>query len=280
MSLITLVSYCSNEREFIETLLKGSIVSSDHVCVAYGNRLYDGTPENLEEIAELKVIFPTVSFEMYDVPDDLLSNPVALHNAARKCAFDAAKAVACSSDFWVLMLDGDEIPRHGGLSFLNWKNQHISRLDKRKGYKFSTFWYFLKFDLISQGEQDSMVMVHASAMTDVALNSVRERDGICYELIFAGGDVCRNIHGLDRLPMFDHFAWVRGNSRNGLVKKVANWGHSSEKDWVQLINDSFDGLENGVIPETDFIHGWKIFHMNEFHEIPNEDFYVYKSEHL
>lgn len=288
MSLITLVSYCSYEREFIDRLLQGALLASDHVCLAYGNRLYDGSPENLDDIKILKDLYPTVIFTMYDVPDHLLKFPVMLHNLARKCAFSAACTVVSAGgisisptpDFWVLMLDGDEIPRQGGLDLLNWRNFNITKLDKAKGYKFSTFWYFLLANLISQGEQDSMVMVHASVMTDIAMSSSRERDGICYELIFSGGDVVRNIHGLNNVPMFDHFAWVRGIGRVGLLKKVANWGHSTDKNWVGLINDAFDGIEKGVYPETDFIHGWKMFRINYDQEIPDEDFYVYKTRHL
>lgn len=283
MSLVTLVSYCSNEKEFIERVLHAAVLLSDLVCLAFGNRLYNGTPESIDDMNKLSEHFPMVQFVMYDVPDSMLSHPIDLHNRARKCALNAAKQTMEKkgmSDFWVLLLDADEIPRNNGSDFNEWKQTNLMNLDKTKGYKLSTFWYFLQCNLVSQGEQDSMVLVHVSTMTDAAMNSFRERDGICYEITFAGGEIMRHIHGTNGLPMFDHFAWVRGLGREGLLKKVANWGHTIDKNWNALIHDAFDEIERGSYPPIDFIHGWKVFVIDENSMIQPSDFYIYHTLHL
>lgn len=284
--LVTLVSYCSNERDYIRRVLDAAIYATDTVCVAFGNRLYDGSLENTDEIAALALEYPTVGFSMYDVPDDMLGTPVMLHNLARKCAMDCARKERPDDDFWVLMLDADEVPRRHGTDLRQWREKSLAGLDKRNGYKLTSFWYFLAPNLVSQGLQDSMTLVHSSAMTEKTMSSPRERDGICYEIIFAGGEVVRHVYGLNGEPMFDHFAWVRGG-RDGLLRKVANWGHSGDKDWTSLITVAFDSIDRGEMPTHDFIHAWTVFeltakdaegHFNLGHQ--PQGFYVYHTLHL
>jgi hypothetical protein len=38
-----------------------------------------------------------------------------------------------------------------------------------------------------------------------------------------------------------------------MIKKVSTWGHSHERDWVQLVKDEFANGFKGV----DFVHGYK-----------------------
>lgn len=285
-ALVTLVSYCSNEREYIRRVLDAAVFASEDVIVAFGNRLYDGSRENIDEISALAIEYPKVHFSMYDVPDDMLGTPIMLHNRARQCAMESAKKLRPDDDFWVLMLDADEIPRRHGVDLQQWKQESLAMLDKRNGYKLTCFWYFLVPNLVSQGLQDSMTLVHSSTMTEKSMNSPRERDGICYEIIFAGGEIVRHVYGLNGEPMFDHFAWVRGG-RDGLLRKVTNWGHSGDKDWNCLITTAFDCIDRGEFPTHDFIHAWVIFkltskdadgHFNIGHQ--PDGFYVYHTLHL
>lgn len=261
LKLVTLVSYCSNEKAYIVDLLNACVVASDYTCVAVGNRLFDGTPEDPDDVYQLAKQFPTIHFVVYDVPEDLQHVPIQLHNRARIAAYQAAKKVCPHDEFWTLFLDSDEVPRRNGRDLREWWTVNAPILDKSHAYKLACFWYFLGKNLVSQGYQDSMVLAHSSQLTQLAMNCKRERDGICYQIKFAGGEVHRFVRAVDGRPMFDHFAWVR-NGREGLLKKVKNWGHLNDKNWTSLINLACDKLENGEYPTIDFIHGWKVFRVN------------------
>jgi len=60
------------------------------------------------------------------------------------------------------------------------------------------------------------------------------------------------VRGLDGEVMFDHFSWVR--SREVMVKKVMNWGHREDRDWLSLVNKAFD---SDILTTPDFVHGYE-----------------------
>jgi hypothetical protein len=61
----------------------------------------------------------------------------------------------------------------------------------------------------------------------------------------------RSIGGLDGLPLFHHFSWVR--SYENMLHKVSTWGHKCDKDdWPQKVKEMFDSH----VP-LDFVHGYK-----------------------
>lgn len=269
MSLAILVTYCSNERLFVDELLTACLAVTDVVCVAVGRRLFDGRTEDVAHIEDLASRYPGAHFAWFDVPDVLLRTPIILHNRARLVARDAATAVLESKnrsllDTWVILLDGDEIPCDGGSGLVKWwKNTNtIASLDSQNAYKLSNKWYFLHRRLLSAGTEDSIVLVRGSFLTDDNLSHPRERDGVCSAVCQAGGVCVNNVKDEDDRPMFDHFSWVR-SSRQHLIAKVRNWGHHGERDWVALVNKAYDDLEAGHFPDVDFVHGRKLILLPE-----------------
>lgn len=256
MSLVILLTYCSNERMFIDTLLLAALNVASRVVVAVGRRLFDGRDEDVAHISDLIARYPRVTFVWFDVPDELLGTPIVLHNNARIAARDQVP-FSLYADSWVLLLDGDEVPRDEGRPLLAWWNTGRSRLDRQKAYKLANRWFFLHPRLASERTEDSVVLVHCSHLSDKAMSHVRERDGICMTVCMNGGTCLRGVSGNDGMPMFDHFSWVR-ETREKLIAKVTNWGHTGERDWVGLINHAMDELEQGRLPDRDFVHGLKL----------------------
>lgn len=260
--LVAIVSYCSNERCFIDDLLHAATACCDLVCVAVGSRMYDGTEE--VDVSDLRLAHPTVMFARYDVPDELLSTPVELHNRARatafRCALDSVNAGdagdAEDAGFWTLFLDGDEVPRDGGSSVSGWWDlvERGAALDTGAAYKMACRWFFMDRGLVSERLQDSILLVHSSTVRlPGALRHPRERDGII-ACMPSDAMVAREVKGVDGEAMFDHFSWVR-NDRADLIRKVKNWGHVGQKPWSQMICDALDSISRGVDPPTDFVHG-------------------------
>lgn len=265
MYLTILITYCSNESMFVDSLLTAALYAADEVCVAVGRRLFDGREEDVKHIEEVSARYPRASFVWFDVPDRLLSTPIELHNNARIAARDLASRRSNGrfyTDSWVVLMDGDEVLQHGGRTFLDWWTVAKDHLDRQDSYKLSNRWFFLHPRLLSEGFEDSAVLVHASQLSDKALTHPRERDGVCFAVREAGGTCVRGIRGLDGNPMIDHYSWVRP-SREHLIAKVKNWGHTGERDWVALINHAFDELEVGQFPDTDFVHGRRLVFLNE-----------------
>lgn len=249
--LTIVITYCSNERMFINHIMTAALRAADTVCVAVGRRLFDGREEDVAHVDELASRYPAARFTWFDVPDDLLETPVVLHNNARSAALSVKSDL---SDSWVIMLDGDEIPCDGGLPLLDWWTANRKDLDVHTAYKLANRWFFLHPRLVSERTEDSIVLVHGSHLTDAALSHPRERDGVCIMLCQNGGCCTRGVSGLDGKPMFDHFSWVR-ESRAHLIAKVTNWGHSGERDWVALVENAWRDMEQGRLPDRDFVHG-------------------------
>jgi hypothetical protein len=196
---------------------------SDDIVVSHGNRLYDGTPEDIEHIHECKRKFPSVKFVEYDVDMKLDLNvqkgvqtrPAAYwHNLAR---WTAVKALEKRE--WVFVIDADEIPE--GLSVKRWLE--TVRLDERECYKIATFWYFKETVNQASMLEDSILLIHHKHLTDSNIFGDYERD----HLIHASGcKLNRLTKGVGGEILWKHYSWVR--PRHALLHKIKNWGHSSD----------------------------------------------------
>eukprot|EP00798_Chlamydomonas_sp_ICE-L_P029923 gene29923-17992_t len=286
----TIVSYCSQEREYIESLLVNAVKYSDFVVVSIGERLYSGQLESVEELSYIAKVCARVGASSgksvltvkYPVSDADLLNPYVLHNLARQTAFHEARSYTGYRPFWAFLLDADEVP--DGDALRAWSSTHRDKIEHDGShvmYKMGNYWAFMHPCLVSMLLQDSIVLVHSNVLgSPRALTHKRERDGIADAIISGGGGVVvrRNVlsDGIKGGPlpstlsscngqaMFWHYSWVRtsnafssiGGLRDGLLGKVRNWGHSVDRDWVADINNAFDEVERtGKWPGTDFVHG-------------------------
>ena len=283
--LVTVVSYCSRERDFARPLIENARLFSDVVIVCVGTRLYTGEREDVDaEVERLRRDSDepakkcAVLVAVYDVLEPMLSEPIALHNLARQTGVAAARrALGFARPFWALLLDGDEVP--DGPRFRDWwrgPGGERVRSDPIAAHKLANYWMFLHPQLLAETLEDSVLLVHSDVILNRdSLAHPRERDGIY--LWHASSPlgrgqlrVERTVLGDDGSPMFWHFSWVRGflglppdgaggdGGRAALKAKCANWGHRNDRDWASLIDDAFDAIENGRWPTEDFVHGYPL----------------------
>lgn len=269
--LATLVSYCGNEGDFIRPLLDAALRFSDVVVMSVGTLLYSGEPEDEAGLATLASAYPGVVVVRYDVPPEGARGELeqggnvpafVLHNRARKVGLAAAEAALSSSQFWCLLLDADEVPEAGGEPVAAWWHMatEVAALQRGTVYKLANHWAFLQPDLVSEGNEDSVMLAHTDCLRRPGvMDRLTERDGV-YGEDDAGGPafhLWRDVPGLDGTPMFTHFSWVR-RDRAALHAKVARWGHAGQRDWHALIDNAMDALERGETPEREFVHGRRL----------------------
>jgi hypothetical protein len=246
------INYCSNEKAFIRSLLKQCNLFSKDVVVSYGSHMYDGTPENQEHIATLRLEHPDIKFVEYVVDTSLdLSKqrgvrhrPTAYwHNLARWTGIQALK-----NKGWVFIIDADEIP--DGNLVKQWLERRLQYLKTSECYKVATYWYFKSPIFRSMTLEDSILLIHYNSLSEENIFGDFERD---YLIPSSGCILRRNTRGLNGAVMWHHYSWVR--DRPQLIHKIKNWAHS---------NDIFKGADAEHIvaqifkddKPNDIVHGY------------------------
>lgn len=219
------------------------------VYVSIGTMLYNGEPENEQHISEMISQFPKLNFVRYQVDREKLSNPVELHNLARTTGLNE---IPTSEERWVLFLDGDEIPESYAFArWFLWERSTTTGI-----FKMANYWYFIHPTLVSADYEDSVLLVHSSLLSEAAMHHYRERDGII--LMNPNAAIERNVlSAVSKEPMFHHYSWVRANQA-GILRKVANWGHTRDRDWSTLVKTTFTNIKENQWPDEDFVHGHKL----------------------
>jgi hypothetical protein len=248
------INYCSNEKCFVDSILTQCDKFSDDIVVSYGDRLFDGSPEDEDHISECKAKYPRVNFVKYNVNLALDLNvqkgvqqrPTAFwHNLARWTGINALKRKE-----WVFLLDADEIP--DGDMVKKWIDQ--ASLRTNESYKMANYWYFKYVTNRSTTLEDSVLLIHSIHLTEDNVFGDYERD----HLIAASGTILmRQVKGLNNTVLFNHMSWTR--SRKALEHKIKNWGHKSEYDADKLIEYIYKD-EN----VNDIVHGY------QYEQVPNK----------
>ena len=232
------VSWSSNEAQFLKPQLREILVFADHVVYSIGTRLYDMRPEILPRVPD------KVSIARYEVSSDVVERPRKYHNLAREVGVSALPDDAK----WVLFLDADEIP--DGAMFKAWFDEMEKHLFKGLAYKFACHWYFVRPTWRAVNLEDSIVLVHRDQLTPAALADEGERDGIVRR---CPGGCMRSLKNKEDLPMFHHFSWVR--SKEQMLHKVQTWGHRKDReDWSTLVHRVWTA--DAPPADGDFVHGY------------------------
>lgn len=234
----TIINYCSIDSRFIDTNIKECLKFSNKVIIPICDHLFDGTPEDMDFIKSLLQRFenePKVQIIQYEW--DGREDAKYHHNMSRWVGLQF-----CESDY-VLFLDADEIIE-GDLMTAYLKTDEYKTLD---ALSFRCYWYFRE-------------PIYRALQTEMA--GVMYKRSLCsLEMIFYKEErwAYRAVSGLDireditynNKVMCHHYSWVR--SKEEMMKKVKAWAHSTEKNWVQLVENEFERPFNG----TDFIHGYQ-----------------------
>lgn len=252
-NLAIVISYCSNDRVFLEAMLREcEKIGAKKVILSVGSHYYTSMePENIEHLQEVASKYPWVQIVLFEVramtdaQNPLIHRKSAFwHNVAR---IQGCRQIVDADIEWVLFLDADEVPE--GDRFRDWYQTYHRQ---QKIYKMANYWYFLEPELQSTVWEDSVMLVPRAACCYPVLMHDLERDGIP---IMCGLEVEREVVSvITKLPMFHHYSWVR--SKEAMMRKVQNWGHKDDTNWVEKITRSFE-TSFDVDRDTDFIHGYK-----------------------
>lgn len=246
-----IINYCSNEKEFIEPILKECLKFTKDIIVSYGSHLYDGTPEDINHILKLEYKFPLVKFVKYDVDTSIdlkkqrgvNMRPTAYwHNLARWTAVNKLPDRA----EWVFVLDVDEIP--DGDVVADWLSHALPILKQDECYKLANYWYFKDPTNRARTLEDSVLLIHKKHLTEDNIFHDFERDGL---IALSKCKLKRQVKGPGQTVLAHHMSWVR--SRKALEHKIRHWGHSNEYDNPQKLID-YIFKDNNV---NDIIHNYE-----------------------
>lgn len=224
------ISYCSNDKEFIEPLLAQCRVFSDDIIVVSTNHFLDGSVDvDLQDLSShgvRHIIYPWEENKQ----------PKYWHNHNRFLGLNEAQKKH------VLFLDADEIPDGNlMLEFLQ-SGIHLSI----PVVSFECYWYFREPTLRALTTERCGVLYNRGYLTEELIYHPMERWS--YETT-----------QIPRLDMYQfrgtifmhHFSWVR--TKEQMLKKVQSWAHQSDKPWVKLIEEEFKYPFKG----RDFVHNYK-----------------------
>lgn len=242
-------NYSTNDFCFLDKAIQEASKISDDIHITYINKFFDGTDENQELLdATFKLTRNRAKLAeiQYDVNSRSKYNSdyhfyKYLHNYTRLCNYRKAKHK------YILFLDSDEII--DGDKMKEWLSDIY--LDQYNCYVFSCYWYFRNKMYQSKSYECAGTLVNKYSISESDIMDNRERGAM------EKGSVLYNIKYRDNTPMIHHYSWAKGNNddecKNILLKKVASWGHSGDKDWKGLIEEEFSRPFNG----TDFVHGYQ-----------------------
>jgi hypothetical protein len=228
-----IISYSSNEKRFIETLVNECLKFSDNVIISAYTTFFDGEKDKdvLNDICLNKNNKVSVtlndSSEYKTIKDK--------HNGLRFNAIPLAKYD------YILFLDGDEIP-NGDLMRDYLSNQAYKQYD---ALSFRCYWYFREATYQANRFEECGVIVRKSMCTRKFLFHESER----WNFTNVTSNYVRNQNQNEEVIMH-HFSWVR--TKDEMLKKVKAWGHTNDKNWVDLIEEEFSRDFNGV----DFVHNY------------------------
>lgn len=246
--IAVVVNFCTNESRFIKCCLEQALLFSPQVIVAVCDHFFDGKPESRPLLEAIYQAFPECQFIEYPfVPEQI---PKKVFKSVEPSHFWHSLSRLIGYRFLddniesVLFLDADEIP--DGSRFSEWLD--CSDYTLNSALKMANYWYFREPCFRAEKWEDSIVLVQKKSLTPHLLLRQEEREAIYDSL---PGPKRRNVVGVDGLPMFHHYSWVR--TEEEMLRKVKSWGHKKDRDWESLVKKEFSRAFQGV----DFVHGYR-----------------------
>ena len=240
MSLGIVIPYCSNEEDLIDEVVEQARQVTSNIVVVGMTHFFGGEEDtkiipklqSLEQSGIVAKIMPWKSIP--GAPQNFWIKALRLHGFQHLQNCD-----------WVLFIDSDESIRTP-TKFLEWFDTIKDIPDT--SYKLSCYWYFLSRKRRSKVIEDSVVLVPKECLH---LDHFRLTNSERENLAAAARHQFTQVKGLEGEVMFDHFSWVR--PKDVMLRKVRNWGHREDRDWVTEVNNAFD---SDLLTTPDFVHGY------------------------
>jgi hypothetical protein len=235
--IAVVICYCSNDYRFIERCLEQASLISNNIVVPISDHLYGGDLEDIRSIENLAAKYPLINFSIFEWHSG--KHPRYWHNISRLLG----NQMISDEYKWVLFLDADEI-----LDADAFKKFVINdNFESYDTYKLGCYWYFRDPIYQSKSYEASPVLIRKH------LININPEDMHCErEQMFEYLNVRKQFLVLqDNKPLVHHFSWVR--TKEEMLRKVHNWGHKNDTNWIDLVEEEFSRPFNG----TDFIHGYE-----------------------
>lgn len=243
----TIINFCTIEARFIQACIDECRHFSRQIIIPVCDHFFNGEEENRELLQGIYSAFPDCQFVEYPfsvkkIPPRILRQ-ISLDHFWHCVSRLIGMQFVNDQIEMVLFLDADEVP--DGKKFSEWLK--ASDYSEHSVLKLANYWYFREPRFQSTHWEDSVVFAHRHMLTPAILVQERERDAI-YDLL--PSPKRRSVTGVDGLPMFHHFSWVR--TKEEMLRKVQSWGHRSDRDWTALVEKEF----SMPFSFQDFVHGY------------------------
>lgn len=235
MKISTVITYCTLDQRFIDHCIKQAGYFSDEIVVAYAEKLYDGTPENMELIEATIKRNPSVTFQKYDT--ELCVMAGFKHACVSRWAgYTALKEVPD----WVLFVDADEIIDGNRFKDNWWYVFDFCKHEKRGVITLNAYWYFRSARNQAIITEYAGTLVRPYYITPDRVFFKNERQGF---LNVRDDDLVCRVNDKDDIPFIHHFSWVR--TKEEMMHKVKGWGHKNDRDYPPLVEEEFTRDFNG-----------------------------------
>ena len=231
------ILYSTNDYKFFKICIDNLLKCGINCHIMTYSHMWNGEDEDTELLNKsIDAFKDNKNVNFYKIEWELGNSPWYWEGMGR---YLGTTKVDETSDY-ILYIDIDEIVDPE--KFNSWITT-----DEYKKYdvlKLSTHWYWREPIYQAHQTEDSVVMIKASLAKQLEFKMGGR------EVYFnSSHNGIRNVSQIN--PLIHHYSWVR--TKNEMLSKVANWGHSSDRgDWKLLIEEEFGRPFNG----TDFLHNY------------------------
>ncbi len=248
--LTTTISYCTNDYRFLRKCVEEARIFSEQILIVVCDHFFDGEKENRALLEKCYQEFPDCTFIEFEFLKDELYSPYLLRSSKdpdwKSCWHSTPRYISffyldarCEQ---VLFLDVDEI--FEGERFLNWLKNGCYQ--DHTAMRLQAYYYFREARFRATQRHNLSLWSLRKVLEPHMLMSSDDRWGIFGAI---PGKKKEFVLGEGDLPMVHHYSGVK--TKEEWIKKSASWGHSWEKNWLELIEENYRSDFAG----KDFTHG-------------------------
>lgn len=253
LSLSVVISYCPNEKIFIDRVVDECLKFSKDIIVVQSDHYFNGEEIPYDDRYRTNKNNVKVFTIQYDKNIAKEKGVRYYHNRFREFGWKN------STGDYILFLDADEVP--DGDRFREWLK--LFKLELFSAVSLDAYWYFR--DTTNQSlttEETSLIFKSKDLFSELFYNN-QERWGMFFYKQSEPQERHRMIRNqidpISKEPLIHHYSWVR--TKEEMIRKVSSWGHKNDEiDWKTLVEKEFEHEFDG----TDFVHGYKYKKVKSF----------------
>jgi len=239
--ITTVINYCTNDYRFIKKCVTEAKKFSHQIIIPVSDHFFNGKKENRKLLNLTYLENPSCEFIEYEFtphksyskykwfePSSIESRHIWYSTSRYISHFFIKK----ETDY-ILFLDADEIC--DGDLFLHWLN--LLKYKKYFALRLACYFYFNSPLLRSTIFQNSALLIKKEGLDPFLLLELRERFAT---FSFAPEKKIKMVLNEEKIPMVHHYSWVR--SKMEKIIKSETWGHFSDKNWKELIENNKEEL--------------------------------------